>query len=253
MINFHNSLSIPNCKIFCFDSIDSTNTEAKRYISRVSDFTPALFIANSQTAGRGRIGRSFFCRKGCGIYMSLLYFSSAPICDIVSITTSAAVAVAVSIEKLVGREMKIKWVNDVYSSDGKVCGILVETQKLDEVTAVIVGIGINTGNCDFPPELKNIASSIGDISGKEASLVDDIVKKLLIQAQAPLDRSYMTEYRKRFAWLGADVDLLSNGETVASGKVLGIDDDGGLIFLPHGEAQAKTVTSGEISLKLNSQ
>ena len=239
------------CRVLAYDTTDSTSSEAKRYIQNAYDLFPTLFIAKNQTAGRGRTGRDFYCREGGGIYMSLLYFSSSPISDIVSITTAASVAVALSIEECIGEKMKIKWVNDIYNNQGKVCGILVETQKIDSHYAVIVGIGINTGKDEFPSELSGIASSIGELDGKEENLILDIVQRLLSHAQNPTDRSYMNEYRSRFMLDGAYVNLLRDGQIIENGQVLGVDDEGGLILLPDGATLPKIIKSGEISLRLS--
>lgn len=182
--------------------------------------------------------------------MSLLYFSSSPISDIVSITTASSVAVALSIEECIGEKMKIKWVNDIYNSQGKVCGILVETQKVGSFYAITVGIGINTGKNEFPSELTGIASSIGELYGKEDKLILGIAQRLLSHARNSADRSYMNEYRSRFMLDGAYVNLLRDGEIIESGQVLGVDDEGGLILLPDGSALPKVITSGEVSLRL---
>ena len=171
--------------------------------------------------------------------------------DTTEITTAAAAIVAAEIERVTDREMKIKWVNDIYNERGKVCGILVESLPMPRGGyAVIVGIGINIGEENFPEELRGIAASIGDIGGKEERLVAGIVHGLLGHASKPEDRGYMTEYRKRLMMVGKRVDLLSCGEIVDEGTVLGVDDDGGLLFLPDGKNSPTVVRSGEISLRL---
>ena len=240
--------------VVVFDVIDSTNSEAKRQanaLSETENILPRLFVAYEQTMGRGRMGREFLSRAYSGIYMSLLYFTGKPLSDAVSVTTAAATVVALAIERVTGCGMKIKWVNDIYNDRGKVCGILAETlQTSDGNIAVVVGIGINTGDIDFPDELKNIASSIGDISGKENELIAEIVKGLLTHADHPENRSYMDEYRKRFMLINEKVNLLQAGELVCSGTVKGVDDDGGLLFAPDGGDKIETIRSGEISVRI---
>ena len=237
-----------------FDVTDSTNARAKKTAEEAAiggNVSPQLFVAREQTAGRGRMSRSFSSRQDSGIYMSLLYFTDKPLYDAVSITTAAAAIVATEIERVTGREMKIKWVNDIYNERGKVCGILVESVPISkDSVAIIVGIGINIGEENFPEELHGIAASIGDISGKEASLVAGITHGLLCHASKPEDRGYMTEYRKRLMMVGERVNLLSFGEIIDKGTVLGVDDDGGLLFLPVGTDQAIVVRSGEISVRV---
>ena len=182
--------------------------------------------------------------------MSLLYFTDKPLSDAVSITTVAASVVAVEIERVTGKDMKIKWVNDIYNERGKVCGILVESVPVSQnLVGVIVGIGINVGEENFPEELKGIAASIGDISGKEERLIAKITHRLLNHAKAPEGREYMTEYRKRLMMVGERVNLLSCGEIIDEGTVTGVDDGGGLLFLPDGKDQITVVRSGEISVR----
>ncbi len=246
-------LSDGKIDVAIFEVTDSTNAEAKRYANEClasENIRPKLFIAREQTMGRGRMGRTFLSRADSGIYMSLLYFTSKPLSDAVSVTTAAATVVALAIERATGSEMKIKWVNDIYNDRGKVCGILAETLPVrDGNVAVVVGVGINTGDVDFPDDLKNIASSVGDISGKENVLISEIVKGLLAHADHPEDRSYMDEYRKRFMLMNEKVNLLQAGELVCSGRVGGVDDDGGLLFVPDGGDKTETIRSGEISVR----
>ena len=249
------SSSVKKIDVIEFDLIDSTNAEAKRMASTLydnGDSTPRLILAKEQTAGRGRMGRSFFSKASHGIFMSLLYFTDKPLADVVSVTTATAAIVAAAIEKFTQKSMRIKWVNDIYNDKGKVCGILTETVPFDKNTvAVVVGIGINIGDGSFPPELQNIAASIGDVSGKEDDLIAEIVDGILMHADHPNDNTYMTEYRKRFMLMGADVILFQNGEAVNRGKVLGVDDRGGLLFVPDGSSETLTVHSGEVSVRVD--
>ncbi|MBR3685972.1 MAG: biotin--[Clostridia bacterium] len=240
-----------NLNVKIFDVIDSTNSEAKRIaLSHDSQdaFVPTLLIAKEQTLGRGRIGRRFVSNLG-GIYMTLVYVTEKPLSDAVSITTAAAAIVAEAIESVVEAPMKIKWVNDIYNDHGKVAGILAETVPVGKRTAVIVGIGINTGASDFPEEIQGIAASIGELDGKEGLLIAKIADGLLSCAENPKDRSYMTVYRERFMLAGKTVDLMIGGERKGGGKVIGVDDDGGLLLLPDGRSDVTVVQSGEVSVR----
>ena len=237
-------------KIIEYDCIGSTNAEAKEYATNANSHQPVLFLAREQSAGRGRLGRSFYSRLSGGIYISLLYFTQSALSDAVSVTTAAAVFTAEAIERATGRKMKIKWVNDVYNDNGKVAGILTETVMSGNETAVIVGIGINTGKDDFPKELQGIASSIGDVDEEgRKDIVRAISCALLDHAKDPLNREYMIGYRERFMLEGKEVDLLRAGEIVARGKVQGVTDDGGLIFLPLGESEPEIIHTGEVSVR----
>ena len=237
--------------VFVYDSIDSTNTEAKRQTSelfRDGRLEPRVLVARQQTAGRGRLGRSFYSPDQKGIYMSYLYFTDRPMKDTVSVTTGAAVAVAEAIERFVDRKMRIKWVNDIYDERGKVCGILAEAVSVAPYTAVIIGVGINIGEGEFPEELRGIASSIGSVEGRESELVAAIVDGLAKIAE-DTDHRYMEGYRERFMLEGVEVDLIRADEIVAHGRVLGVDDEGELVFLPDGENETAIIRSGEISVR----
>ena len=234
-------------EIKAYSKIDSTNSEAKRYAESALDTHPCLFIAREQSAGRGRVGRSFVSRKGRGIYMTLLYFADGQISDAVSVTTAAATAVAEAIEMVTGKPMRIKWVNDIYNERGKVSGILVEGLSTALGYAVAVGVGINIGKDDFPEEIRSVASSIGEIGGREGKMIAYIADALLDFATAPSRCEYMDSYRKRFMLEGKSVNLIRADEIVGTGVVLGVDDDGGLIVDIDGKREV--IRSGEVTVR----
>ena len=232
-------------KVIEYECVGSTNQEAKEYAARAEAFEPVLFVAREQSAGRGRLGRSFLSRRGRGIYMSLLYFPENDLADAVSVTTRAAVVVAQAIEDITGEPMKIKWVNDIYNARGKVAGILAESLSVGDKRAVVVGIGINIGKDDFPPELASVASSIGEISeGQREEMISKIAEGLLDGKS-----DYMAEYRKRFMLCGERVELFSAGESLGCGTVLGVSDDGGMIFLKDGRSDPEIIRTGEVSVR----
>ena len=237
-------------KIIEYKCIGSTNAEAKRYAIETESRTPVLFVAREQSAGRGRLGRSFYSSLSGGIYMSLLYFTDSALSDAVSVTTAAAAFTATAIEKVTGKEMKIKWVNDIYNERGKVAGILTETVSVGDSTAVVVGIGINTGEDSFPTELVGIASSIGVISEEQRGKVMELITDaLLTHANFPQSREYMADYRARFMLSGKEVNLLRADEVITHGVVLGVTDDGGLIFRRDGSTDREIIHTGEVSVR----
>ena len=133
---------------------------------------------------------------------------------------------------------------------GKVAGILAETLSVGDATAVVVGIGINTGEDDFPEEIRGIAASIGEVDeAARERIVLKIAQSLLGHAKNPADLGYMAGYRQRFMLEGATVDLLRAGEIIAHGKVLGVSDDGGLVFLREGEDTPEIIRTGEVSVR----
>ena len=242
-----------NIKVIKYDCVGSTNTEAKEYAIRSDRREPVLFIADEQSAGRGRLGRNFLSRRGRGIYMSLLYFTDESLSDAISITGAAAVVVARAIEDITGNPMKIKWVNDIYNSRGKVAGILTESLSLGKRSAIIVGVGINVGNIDFPEELRGIASSIGEVSEEQKNnVIFGIARGLLLHAKKCTDRGFIDEYRRRSMLDGEFVELFSAGQRVGGGRVMGISDDGGLIILPDGKNETVVIRTGEVSVRKRS-
>ena len=250
-IKSHLKTSIPP-KIIVFDSIDSTNSKAKEYAANGHKET-TLIIANSQTNGKGRMGRTFYSPKDTGLYMSLLYTTSQPLENAVSVTTAASVAVALAIEEMTGSPAHIKWVNDVYMDGKKVCGILTEAMlglDGDGENVIIVGIGINITTKTFPEELADKAASTGTLSGSRCLLAAKIIDRLIYFIENPSEKTHMGEYRKRSLINEKKVRLICAGNEFF-GTAMGISDDGGLIFLPDGEENCKVIRSGEVSVRLN--
>ena len=166
-----------------YDSIDSTNTEARRLISAISPgegphggsspLPITLLAARAQTAGRGRLGRSFYSPPDSGLYMTLLYPLTQPLSQAVAVTAGAAVATLEAIRAVTGLVPGIKWVNDLYMDGKKICGILTEavTPAGSEQSAyMLVGIGINLTTAAFPEGLRAPAGSLTDNLSPSATL-----------------------------------------------------------------------------------
>lgn len=166
--------------IHYFETITSTNTELKK-LGEEGAPEGTVLVANEQTAGKGRQGRSFYSPKDTGIYMSILLRPGEAGVDALFITTAAGIAVAEAIREVSGIPAGIKWVNDVYINDKKVCGILAEASLTEkaELKYVVLGIGINvsTKDEDFPEEIGGVASSIDKGTGK----FDEAMRKRLIE------------------------------------------------------------------------
>lgn len=240
-------------KIFARGSVDSTNNEAKRLLASGEIDGAGLVVADEQTAGRGRQGRSFFSPANTGLYMSLVVRTDASFADAVSLTTMASVAVACAVESLTPLRPQIKWVNDVYVGDRKVCGILTEAVgdfESNTVTNVIIGIGVNISTENFPEELKTRAASL-DVELTRSALAAEITARLIRFSQDLTDRGYIEEYRRRSLVIGREITYTVSGET-RSARAVGIDESGGLeVLLPNGEHE--TLRSGEITVRLAPQ
>ena len=243
------SLLTRNIGVYSFDTVDSTNSEARRSVLTAKAKTPALFIANTQTGGRGRMGRSFFSPVGTGIYMTLaLDVSGDKAADTVRLTAATAVAVSRAIKQVTGITIGIKWVNDLYLEGKKVCGILAESFSLGDRRYALIGVGINLSTKTFPNELCDVAGSICKTDGARRELALAVCREIY-DAYQKNDRSFMDEYRALSVVLGKNVRFLVEGET-HEGQAVEIDGDGALLVKTNG-GEIKRLCSGEITLRLS--
>lgn len=234
--------------------VDSTNVELKRRALEGGVHGLTL-LAEEQTGGKGRLGRSFYSPPGTGIYMSILLKPELDGADVVLVTTAASVAVCRGVQKTLGIEPQIKWVNDVYLGDKKICGILTEAIsdfEMGKIDTVVVGIGINYRTDEFPDELKEKAGSVA--SGKNVPrnvLVAAVLNEFWDIYENITKREFMKEYRKYSNVIGKEVRFLER-DVWQEGKALDIDDDGGLIVECIGEdghSFTRTLHTGEITLR----
>ena len=228
-----------------FDEIDSTNTQAKRMVQ--NGFRgDALLVAHTQTAGRGRMGRSFYSPLATGAYFSILHPLTTPLCDAVAITSAASVAVMRAIKSLTGVQTQIKWVNDLYYNEKKVCGILTEAVSTGESTHIIVGIGINLDTAEFPTELTEIAGSLGTQVDVNV-LIAQIYSEITFYLQDPTAREWLADYRAHSCVIGRRI-AWTEGETTHIGIAESIDEDGALLIKDEQNEHIRLHT-GEISLR----
>lgn len=239
------SKQAPELVVEVFPSIDSTNAEARRRFTEGCR-TPTLLLAEEQTAGRGRLGRSFHSPRA-GIYLSLLYPLSCSLPSAVRVTCAASVAVMRAIRKTVGAETEIKWVNDLYRNGRKVCGILTEAVTMGAETALILGIGVNLRPTAFPEELAPVAGSLEDSTTPREDVARAIVAELLPYLRDLHNTDWLEDYRRHSAVLGRQVSFLRDG-VAETGIATAIDSEGGLVVQT---AQGETVLrTGEITLRL---
>ncbi len=231
------------------DWVDSTNDAAKRHILSGGS-TPAVFLAESQTAGRGRMGRSFYSPAGTGLYLSLAVPAEGALHDAVFLTTAAAVAVWRAIHRVTGIETRIKWVNDLYYMEKKVCGILAESFLLGDARFLILGVGINLSTEQFPEELRDRAGSLLSSSdGIRNSLAAAVIAELMAVVDGRFDRDALMEtYRACSMVLGREITYTENGVT-REGVAREIDESGRLV-VERADGERALLTSGEITLRL---
>lgn len=225
------------------DQIDSTNNEAKRRIA-AGICQDALIVADSQTAGRGRQGKSFFSPDN-GVFMTVV-FADAPK-DPAQTTIAAAVAIVEALESATGLRTAIKWVNDIYYNGKKVSGILSEVSE----GHIVVGIGINcdTRQKDFPAELQDLAGGIPLNGASRVGLIADIHNKLRAYVAADFD-IVIEKYRAASLMYGKEVSYLKNGATVQA-TVAEIDDCGRLVVIRE-DGTREALCSGEVSIVVKS-
>ena len=253
-----------NCNVALevFDTIDSTNNYAKTLSpSTLSDSKnpPVCVIADAQTSGRGRLGRSFESPRGSGIYMTLAFKPEFELSKSLFITMASAVAVCKAIEKVCGKSPQIKWVNDIFLDGRKICGILTEAQsnfETGKIDSIIIGIGINCFPGIFPEELSDIAGCISknDGSFSRNDLAAEVICQLVSFAKIFTNKEFLDEYRKYCFVLGREIKIHNIGlDTETYAKALSIEDDGALVcqYLD-GTDKGKIIhlTTGEVSVRL---
>lgn len=229
-----------------FSELDSTNSEAKR-LAVAQGAVPALIVAEGQTAGRGRMGRSFYSPADTGVYFSILFEAGGAMEHALSITSAASVAVMRAIRRLCRKQCAIKWVNDLYLDGKKVCGILTEAISGTEgAPKIVVGIGINLCTGEFPPDLQSKAGSLGERELSRAALIAAVVQELLPYLNDPTDDSWLSDYRAHSCVIGRPITWV-RAEQAFSGVATGIDGRGGLeVELPDGSSDC--LRTGEISV-----
>ena len=240
--------------LYYFDTIDSTNTHAKEMAAQGAPHGTVL-IADSQTGGRGRMGRSFHSPAGCGIYLSMLLRPQCPAKDLMHLTCATAVAASDGIQAATGLRPGIKWTNDLVVGKKKLGGILTEL-SLDgsgNVDYAVIGIGINCSQDteDFPEEIQQIATSLQLATGKSIDRAA-VIGQLLVALQHMSENlqnsaEILNSYRANCITIGQEISLV-RGEEIRHGKALDVDDEGALVVeFTGGETQA--VQSGEVSVR----
>lgn len=241
--------------IHWFDTVDSTNTLAKKLAAEGAPHGTVI-IAGHQSAGRGRLGRSFASPSAAGVYMSVILHPQCVPAQLMHLTCAVAVSMCEAVESCSGIRPGIKWINDLVVGKRKLGGILTEL-VLDTssglVDAAIVGIGINVTQKpeDFPPELQDMAISLSTAAGRP--IASHALAAAMIRALSQLDLSVgaksalMDTYRSRCITLGQNIRLV-RGDEVSEGVALDVDDEGALTvrFL---DGSIRPVNSGEVSVR----
>ncbi|NBH27282.1 biotin--[acetyl-CoA-carboxylase] ligase [Lachnospiraceae bacterium] len=249
--------------------VDSTNNVLKQYAAE-GKRQDMVLLAEKQSAGRGRRGRSFYSPEGTGLYMSLLLHPKAGPEEGAMLTTLTAAAAAKAVEKISEEPVQIKWVNDVWMRGRKISGILTEgSSSLEDgkLEYVVVGIGINLyePSGGFPEDIKDVAGAVFTSDIRKENLRNRLAVEFLVSFmdyyQAFPARNYLEEYRKRSFVIGKRVHIMppshgerraaqASGENREYGLVLGIDDACHL-KVRYDDGTIEFLSSGEISIRMD--
>lgn len=241
--------------ILWFNTIDSTNTRAKALAAQGAPHGTVL-IADSQTGGRGRMGRSFHSPGGSGIYLSVILRPGCHASKLMHLTCATGVAMCNAVEDACGLRPGIKWTNDLVFEKKKLGGILTELSLDAKGNAdfAVVGIGINCCQKaeDFPEEIRSIATSLFLETGNAVNR-SCVIAGMLVQLEAMshelLDQKeqLMAQYRSDCVTVGQEISLV-RADSVRHGTAVGVDSEGALLVrFPDGRTES--VSSGEVSVR----
>lgn len=248
-------ITAENIEIEYRDTVTSTNTLLKK-MAENGEKEGYVLLASEQTAGRGRLGRSFSSKNGTGVYFSILLRPDMKPSDSLLITTCAAVAVAKAIEKNTDKMTSVKWVNDIYMRDRKVCGILTEASfdlECGKLSYAVLGIGINMyfPENSLPEELKDIAGAVFDEKpdGDAVSrIVADVINIFFEEYKVLVGKHFLFDYCSRSYLDGKEINVIKP-DGVKEAVALDIDDDFRL-HVKYPDGSEEYLSSGEVSTKV---
>jgi BirA family biotin operon repressor/biotin-[acetyl-CoA-carboxylase] ligase len=226
------------------DVVTSTNDRA-RQLAGAGAPAGTVIVAEQQTAGRGRQGRTWSAPRGRSLTLSALLRPAPGTLALLPLAT--AVAVCEACEEVVGLRCEIKWPNDVLSDGRKLAGILIESRPREGWAVAGIGLNVNTREDEFGPELAAIATSLRIVKGEAVSrerVLDALLARLAERASG--DGDVLTAYRKRDALAGRAV-AWRDRERERTGKAAGIDDSGNLVVFADG-GERLTLDAGEVHL-----
>lgn len=241
--------------IHYFETIDSTNTRAKQLAAQGAPHGTVL-IADSQTGGRGRMGRSFHSPAGSGIYLSVILRPQCRASELMHLTCATGVAMCDAVQDSCSFRPGIKWTNDLVLGKRKLGGILTELSLDAQGNAAyaVVGIGINCTQdiSDFPEDIRNIATSL-KLSTQHSIDRSQVIASMLIQLEAMSNillrqkAQIMAQYRRDCITVGQEISVIA-GETIRHGTALSVDEEGALI-VRFSDGHTEAVSSGEVSVR----
>lgn len=246
-----------NFNINVYKTINSTNSAVKE-LAINSEKEGTVIISEEQTEGRGRFGRKFHSPKGTGIYMSILLRPQMHASKAFLITAATAVAVAEAIETVSDKKAKIKWVNDIYCDNKKVCGILTEASfdfesGITDYAVLGIGINVKTPKEGFSEEIKDIATAIFEYEDSPSTdirskLIAEILERFWDYYKHIEDKSFLKAYKTRSLLINNEVNIISN-KSSEKASVLEIDDECRLKVKME-DGSIRFLSSGEVSIRM---
>lgn len=252
-------------RVHIHQCLPSTNDTAKA-MAKEGCLHGTVVLANMQTAGRGRFNRAFYSPENTGLYMSIvLDADKLGLKEYSILTPLVAVVTARVIHSITKKKCGIKWVNDLYLGDKKVCGILTEGVLDGNVlNKFVVGIGVNINTASFPEELENIAGALivneKDITEEgltktyekvrnqlAGAIINELTKETVFKDYQRL----MNEYRSNQILIGKEVNVFGAKETYEA-KVVDVDDNGHLVverIAGENNGHIEILNSGEVSVR----
>ncbi|MBW2348976.1 MAG: biotin--[acetyl-CoA-carboxylase] ligase [Deltaproteobacteria bacterium] len=233
--------------------LESTNDRAKALAAEGAP-EGTLVISESQTSGRGRMGRAWFSPRGEGIYLSMILRPRLSFEEIPKLNLLAAVAAADTLADVLGLEVRIKWPNDLLIGAKKVAGILTEAgMEMDAVDFAVIGLGLNVNTREFPEPLKQTATSLFLCARRKFPRVP-LVRNFLERFEKGyldfLDKGFgpVLEGWKRYGDITGQWVEVRMLDRKCRGRVLGLDADGFLLLRTPGGGTQR-VLSGDVILK----
>ena len=241
------------CQVVRLDSVDSTNRIARQLAAQGAPHG-TLVLARTQTAGRGRRGRSWISPDGDGIFMTLILRPGEDFASARNLSLQAALAVARAISRTTGLEARIKWPNDVVCMGRKVCGMLLEMDADGGVLHdVVLGVGINVHQQVFPEEIAHTAASLDLLTGvrqdSEAvvSAFLDAMEEVCALAQAD-EAAFMAAYAAQSATLGQRVQVIAHAGSY-TGLAQAVTPEGALLVLRDEDGALCEVLAADVSVR----
>ena len=244
------------CSVKVYDVVGSTNEVAKTI---ECGNAPVVILADKQTAGKGRLGRKFESPAGSGLYMTFVFRPGFDLSRSLFVTMATAVGTCRAIEKAAGKHAEIKWVNDLFYNEKKICGILTEAESDFEtgtIDRLITGVGVNCFPGSFPKEIAHIAGSLSEETGSfsRERLAAEMINEILPLITKPDLTSFIDEYKERCFILGREIKIHPTyNDSGIRAEAIDISEDGGLVvrYLEGEKAGMEDVLhTGEISISL---